>query len=79
MKKSLYVLILPLIVVSGLVFANREIKSETKPSQQKLSIDDREARLLEDRKKWEASPDGVKYNKWEISPEGKRCMPVMIK
>ena len=72
MKKSLYVLILPLIVVSGLVFANREIKSENKPSQQKLSIADREARLLEDRKKWEASPDGIKYNEWEISPEGKK-------
>ena len=29
MKKVIYALILPLIVVSGLVFANREIKNET--------------------------------------------------
>jgi hypothetical protein len=29
MKKVIYALILPLVVVSGLVFANREIKNET--------------------------------------------------
>jgi photosystem II stability/assembly factor-like uncharacterized protein len=29
MKKAIYALILPLVVVSGLVFANREIKNET--------------------------------------------------
>ena len=29
MKKVIYALILPLVVVSGLVFANREIKDET--------------------------------------------------
>ena len=29
MKKIIYTLILPLVVVSGLVFANREIKNET--------------------------------------------------
>ena len=29
MKKVIYALILPLVVVSGLVFANSEIKNET--------------------------------------------------
>ena len=29
MKKAVYALILPLVVVSGLVFANRENKEET--------------------------------------------------
>ena len=29
MKKVIYALILPLVVVSGLVFANHEIKNET--------------------------------------------------
>lgn len=71
MKKNIYVLILPLAVVSGLVFANREIKNETKPSPKPLSIADRKARL-DDRKKWEASPDGIKYKEWEVSPEGKK-------
>lgn len=71
MKKTIYVLILPLVVVSGLVFANREIKNETNPSPKPLSIADRKARL-DDRKKWEASPDGIKYKEWEVSPEGKK-------
>lgn len=81
MKKTIYVLILLLAVVSGLVFsfapfaygsgANREIKNETKPSPKPLSIADRKADL-DERKKWEASPDGIKYKEWEVSPEGKK-------
>ncbi|MDR6846296.1 hypothetical protein [Flavobacterium granuli] len=81
MKKIIYVLILPLVVVSGLVFsfapfaygsgANREIKNETKPSPKPLSIADKKANL-DERKKWEASPDGIKYKEWEVSPEGKK-------
>ncbi|MDQ0967896.1 hypothetical protein QFZ20_003299 [Flavobacterium sp. W4I14] len=68
MKKTIYVLILPLVVVSGLVFANREIKPSPKP----LSIAERKARIVDDRKKWEASPDGIRYKEWELSPEGKK-------
>ena len=81
MKKIIYVLILPLVVVIGLVFnfasfaygsgANREIKNETKTSQKQLSVADRKANL-DERKKWEASPDGIKYKEWEVSPEGKK-------
>lgn len=81
MKKTIYVLIFLLVVVSGLVFsfapfaygsgANREIKNETKPSPKQLSITDRKADL-DERKKWEASPDGIKYKEWEVSPEGKK-------
>jgi hypothetical protein len=71
MKKTIYVLILSLAVVSGLVFANREIKNETKPSLKPLSVTERKANL-EGRKKWEASPDGIKYKEWEVSPEGKK-------
>ena len=33
MKKVIYALILLLVVVSGLVFANREIKNETSKNQ----------------------------------------------
>ncbi|MDI6031681.1 hypothetical protein QLS91_01200 [Flavobacterium sp. LB2P84] len=72
MKKTIYVLILPLVVVIGLVFANREIKNETKPSPKPLSIADRKAHLVDDRKKWEASSDGIMYKEWEVSPEGKK-------
>jgi len=70
MKKVIYALILPLVVVSGLVFANREIKNETskRPTPKPLSAAEREAEL----KKWEATPDGVNFKKWEASPAGKK-------
>jgi hypothetical protein len=71
MKKVIYALILPLVVVSGLVFANRAIKNDAshKLYPKPLSIADRKAHR-DDLKKWEASPDGIKYKKWEASPEG---------
>ena len=70
MKKVIYALILPLVVVSGLVFANREIKNETskRSTPKPLSAAEREAEL----KKWEATPDGVKFKKWEASPAGRK-------
>ena len=70
MKKIIYALILPLVVVSGLVFANHEIKNEApkKSTPKPLSAAERKAAL----KKWEATPDGIKYKKWEASPEGKK-------
>lgn len=68
LKKITYLLILPLIVVSGLVFANRENKEENRP----LSNTAQKARQVEDRKKWVATPDGLNYIKWEASPEGKK-------
>ena len=70
MKKIIYVLILPLVVVGGLVFANREIKNETskKSIPKPLSAAERKTAL----KKWEATPDGILYKKWEASPAGKK-------
>jgi len=71
-KVVIYALILPLVVVSGLVFANREIKNETEPFPKPLSAAEKKARMVSDKKKWEASPDGIRYKEWEISPEGKK-------
>ncbi|MBT2622832.1 hypothetical protein [Chryseobacterium sp. ISL-6] len=70
MKKMIYVLSLLLIVVSGLVFANREIKNETskKSIPKTLSSAERKAAL----KQWEATPAGIMYKKWEVSPAGKK-------
>ena len=70
-KNVIYALILPLVVLSGLAFANREINDGTERSPQPLAIADKKA-CLDGRKKWEASPDGVKYKEWEVSPEGKK-------
>ena len=70
MKKVIYALILPLVVVSGLVFANREMKNETskKSTPKPLSA----AEMRAERERWEATPDGIKFKKWEASPAGKK-------
>jgi hypothetical protein len=72
MKKVIYALILPLVVVSGLVFANREINNETakKSPQKTLSAGEREAAM----KQWYTTPSGIAYKQWEASPEGKKVL-----
>lgn len=70
MKRIIYMLILLLVVVSGLVFANHEIKNESSKNSisKPLSVTERKTAL----KKWEATPDGVMYKKWEASPAGRK-------
>jgi hypothetical protein len=77
MKKLIYALVLLLIVVSGLGFANREIKNGTsrKSSPKPLSNAERKAAL----KSWEAGPDGIKYKKWEASPAGRKVFAGVAK
>jgi hypothetical protein len=72
MKKVIYALILSLIVVSGLVFANREMQNETsnRSTQKRLST----AEMESVKKKWEASPDGINYKKWKASSEGQKVL-----
>ena len=36
-----------------------------------MSVAEKKA-ALEEKKKWEASPDGIKYKEWEVSPAGKK-------
>ena len=59
-------------MVSGLVYANLQIKNETakKSTPGPLSAAEREAAL----KKWEATPDGIEYKKWKASPEGQKVL-----
>ncbi len=66
----MYALILSLVVLSGLLFANGEIKNNTSknPTPKPLSAAESKAIL----KKWEATPDGIKFKKWEASPAGKK-------
>jgi len=63
MKKIIYALILPLVVVSGLVFANREIKNEASKKSTPKPLSAAE---------WEATPGGIIYQNWEASPAGKK-------
>ena len=76
MKKIIYALILALVVVSGLVFANREINNETskKPGPKPLTAE-RETEM----KKWKATPEGIKYTKWVASPAGKKVFAGIAK
>ncbi len=77
MKNVIYALILSLVVVSGLVFANREIKNETstKSTPKPLSA----AEMNVEMKKWEATPEGIKFKKWEASPEGQKVLAASAK
>ena len=68
--KKVYTLILPLVVVCGLVFANREIKNET--AKQSTPKPRSAAEMKAERERWEASPDGIQFKKWEASPAGKK-------
>src|SRR5215469_4856696 len=70
MKKVIYALTLSLVVISGLVFANREIKNEASKRSSPKPLTDAEKRAA--MKQWEASPAGIMYKKWEASPEGKK-------
>jgi hypothetical protein len=70
MKKVIYSLILSLVLVSGVVFANREIKNEVSKKSSPKQLSD--AEKTEAMKKWEATPAGINYKKWEASPEGKK-------
>ena len=70
MKKVIYALILLLVVVSGLVFANSGFKNETskKSTPKPTSAAERNAAM----KEWEATPAGIDFKKWEASPAGKK-------
>ena len=70
MKKVIYALILLLLVVSGLVFANRQSKTQIaeKSTPMPLSAAERKA----GREQWEATPDGIKFKQWEASTAGKK-------
>lgn len=70
MKKIIYVLVLFLVVVSGLVFANREIKNEISKNSVVKNLSNIEKKDV--LKKWEATPDGIMFKKWEASPAGKK-------
>ena len=70
MQKVIYAMIIPLVVVSGLVFANREVKNET--SEQSAPKPLTAAEMKTGREQWLATPDGINYKKWEASPAGKK-------
>ena len=73
MKNKLSITYAILIIATLFIGCRRPVeeKNETKPTPKPLSIAEKKARL-DERKKWEASPDGIRYKEWEVSPEGKK-------
>ena len=68
MKKIIYPLILSLVVVSGIAYANREMKNEDPKKATPKPLTDAEKTAA--RKAWEATPNGINFKKWEASPAG---------
>ena len=72
MKKVIYALIFLLVVVSGLILVNREFRHE--PAKKSIPKPLSAAEMNAELKKWEATPEGIKFKKWEASPEGKKVL-----
>jgi hypothetical protein len=74
MKKAIYALILSLVVVSGLVYANREIKNETskKSAPKPLSA----AEMKAERKKWYME---AVVTSLSLSPRSRSGFGVMVR
>lgn len=75
MKKVIYLFVLALIVVSGLLYANRKIETAVVVAPKPLSSEVKKASLLA----WEATPDGKMYKEWEASPAGKKVQASVSK
>ncbi len=78
MKRSLLLLIVSVFVVNGLFYScsNSEVKTEAKieaktNAPRQMTEAEKKA-ALEERKKWEASPEGKRFKEWEASPAGKK-------
>lgn len=73
MKKLIYALLL-LVVVSGLAFsfAPSDVKRENQTSKKSIRKPLSESEMKAERKKWEASPDGIKYKEWVASLTGQK-------
>ena len=65
MKKYNNTLLLPLLLISGLAFAN---SSNKKVAPKSVAL-----------KKWEATPEGIFFKKWEASPAGKKVIESIFK
>ena len=72
MKNTINILFLSLVVVSGLLFVNCDNNTTTESAAKPMSTAERKAQMAEEKKKWEALPDGIMYKKWQTSPEGQK-------
>lgn len=74
MKRPIYLLIISLVVVSGLVFADRRNNNDPVKRSNPKPTSASAAAFTSELKKWEATPEGIKYKKWEASPAGVKVL-----
>lgn len=72
MKKLINTLKLVFVAILSLVVANCETKNETANNRTPNPLS--KAEMKAQRKKWEASPDGIRYNQWKTSADGKKVL-----
>ncbi len=78
MKRSLLLLIVSVFAANGLFYScsNSEVKTEAKieanANAPKQMTEAEKKAALEERKKWEATPEGKRFKDWEASPAGKK-------
>jgi hypothetical protein len=70
MNKIIYAFVLPLVIASGVVLANSEIKRETPKKSVTKTLTAAEIKIA--KKKRESTPEGIFFKKWEASPAGKK-------
>jgi hypothetical protein len=75
MKKAIYFLLLPFIIVSIVVLANHKSNAPAKLNAKALTAAESKVAL----KKWEASPEGLFFKKWEASPTGLKVQAAAAK
>ncbi len=72
MQKSIYVLMITLLIVSGIVYANQKSDKALKKQAVGSVAAKHAGSKLTEKEKWEATPDGIQYKTWEASADGKR-------
>ena len=65
--KVIYVFVLPLVLVAWLLFAQREIKKESKEE-----LNPKPLTAAEKKAAWEATHGGIGFKDWEASPAGQK-------
>jgi len=72
MKKSIYILLLALVVISGIVLAKRQ--NENKNTEKVTSKALATAATTTAFQNWEATPEAIDFRKWQNSSEGKNVL-----
>ena len=71
-------IVVMLAILSLGIVACKENQAERKSPSKVVGKQQKESAMAQ-RKKWEASPEGIQFKKWESSPEGKKVRACLTK